>query len=165
MMCMDSRCQHERFVARYGHEVGMYVHGDVSIGEGTMLCAPIDFNGKSSAISIGRNCDIAAFVSITCADSHLRCIGASPEISRAPITIGDSVFIGQGAIILGGTFIGNGSVIGAGVVLGDVSVPPYSRVSAPRPTIDAGWYALTDAQREARKNVANMLRALRPDWF
>ncbi len=42
-----------------------------------------------------------------------------------PITIGDDVWIGAGAIILAGVTIGNGSVVGAGAVVTH-SCPPYS---------------------------------------
>jgi len=44
-----------------------------------------------------------------------------------PIIIHDDVFVGEGAIILGGTTIGEGSIIGAGSVLRK-SVPPGSVV-------------------------------------
>jgi acetyltransferase-like isoleucine patch superfamily enzyme len=40
-----------------------------------------------------------------------------------PIIIHDDVFVGEGAIVLGGTTIGEGSIIGAGSVLRK-SVPP-----------------------------------------
>lgn len=42
-----------------------------------------------------------------------------------PITIGDDVWIGAGAIILAGVTIGNGSIVGAGAVV-TRSCPPYS---------------------------------------
>jgi len=44
-----------------------------------------------------------------------------------PIIIHDDVFVGEGAIVLGGTTIGEGSIIGAGSVLRK-SVPPGSVV-------------------------------------
>lgn len=42
-----------------------------------------------------------------------------------PITIGDDVWIGAGAIVLAGVTIGSGSIIGAGAVV-TRSCPPYS---------------------------------------
>lgn len=150
-LCIDGRCYHEHWTHKYGHDIGPHIHGDVQIGEFTKFCAPLDVNGKDSKLTIGSYCDIAAFVTISCADSHLRCIGLSPEIARTPITIGDNVFIGQGATILGGCEIGEGSVIGAGVVLANAKVPPRSRVRLPSPIIDAGYYAMTPEQREMIK--------------
>jgi acetyltransferase-like isoleucine patch superfamily enzyme len=46
----------------------------------------------------------------------------------APIVIRDDVYVGEGAMILGGTTIGEGSIIGAGAVLRK-SVPPGSVVT------------------------------------
>lgn len=109
--------RHAAWAQRFGPEIGRMIHGEVSIGEGTSLCSPCDINGVDASLWIGRGCDIAAFVTITCADSHALCIGTSKEIERRPVKIGDHVFIGAGAIILGGCEIGDRAVIGAGVVL------------------------------------------------
>lgn len=118
------------------------IHGDVKIGPGTSICGPADINGKDSVLRIGAACDIASFVTITCADSHRRCVGLSEEIDRRPILIEHNVFIGQGAVILGGARIGHHSVIGAGVVLRKGTlIPPYSRVLSPEPLIQPGFYS------------------------
>lgn len=121
-------------------EPGARLIGNVVLGKDVSICAPSEIMAKDSSITIGDECDIAAFVTITTADSHKRCIGLSSEVERRHIFIGDHVFIGQGAIILGGTRIGDHSVIGAGVVLSGQDVPPYSRVRAPAPVIEAGHY-------------------------
>jgi virginiamycin A acetyltransferase len=42
-----------------------------------------------------------------------------------PVTIGNDVWIGEGAIILPGVHIGDGAIIGKGAVVGS-DVPPYS---------------------------------------
>lgn len=101
----------------YWMPIDVEIHGNVELGEGVQIAGPTDINGNDSEIVIGDGCDIAAFCTITCADSHLRCIGKSDVIERRPIMIGSRVFVGQGAIILGGCTIGDGAVIGAGVVL------------------------------------------------
>lgn len=119
---------------------GVQIHGNVTLGPDVSICGPADINGKDSSIEIGAGCDIAAFVTISCADSHLRCIGRATEIERSPIVIGASVFIGQGATILGGCIIGDRSVIGAGVVMKAMHVPPWSRVYLPRPIVNRGYY-------------------------
>jgi acetyltransferase-like isoleucine patch superfamily enzyme len=101
----------------------------IAIGEdtrisGVVICAAVN-------ITIGKRCLLGADVKIADTDFHAlkpenRCFNNNPEdISAAPVSIGDDVFIGTGAIILKGVTIGTGSVIGAGsVVIKDV--PEYS---------------------------------------
>lgn len=125
----------------YMFPLGVEIHGNVVLGEGVQICEPADINGTGSSIVIGDGVDIAAFVTINCADSHARCIGLSAEIERREILIGSRVFIGQGATILGGCEIGDGSVIGAGAVLKGQKIPPDSRVNAAWGLIEPGYYA------------------------
>jgi len=120
---------------------GVNINGNVQIGEGTYIGSPALVNGKDSAVVIGKGCDIASFVAINVADSHARCLGLEGDIERRRIIIGDHVFIGQGAIILGGCEIGDHAVIAAGVTLPKCTiVPPYSRVLPPPPTIQIFHY-------------------------
>lgn len=121
-------------------EKDVRIIGNVITGDHVSICGPTEIMAKHSQVLIGEHCDIAAFVTITTADSHLRCIELSEEIERREIVLEDHVFIGQGAIILGGTRIGHHSVIGAGVVMKGQHVPPYSRVTIPEPTIIEGYY-------------------------
>ena len=69
-------------------------------------------------VRIGENCFIAPRVSILTAthpiDAKLRATGAE---YGSPITIGDNVWIGAGAIINPGVTIGNNVVIGSGAVV------------------------------------------------
>lgn len=121
-------------------EPGVRIIGYVNIGEDVSIAAPAEIMAKDSLITIGSGCDVAAFVTISTADSSRRCIGLSAEIERREIYIGPRVFIGTGAVILGGCDIGEGSVIGAGVVLKGAKIPPHSRVLSPLPTIQPGYY-------------------------
>jgi len=121
-------------------EPGVRIIGDVKIGEGVSIAAPAELMAKDSSITIGDGCDIAAFVVISTADSHARCIGLLDTVERLPIKIGARVFIGTHATILGGCDIGEGSVIGAGVVLKNEIIPPNSRVSVPKPVIEERYY-------------------------
>lgn len=122
-------------------EDGVRLLGNVELGRDVSIGTPGEINGRGSFIRIGDGCDIASYVTVTALSSHKRCIGLSSEIERKPVTIGHHVFIGQGAIVLGGTEIGHHSVIGAGVVLAGQKIPPYSRVTLPAPIIKAGHYA------------------------
>lgn len=56
---------------------------------------------------------------------HRVTIGQGPD-GRVPV-LGDDVYVGAGATILGGVVIGDGAVIGAGTVV-TKSVPPGARV-------------------------------------
>ena len=122
-------------------EEGVRLLGNVELGEGVAIGAPAELNARDSQITIGDGCDIASYVTITTADSHGKCIGIAEHITREPVMLGEHVFVGQGAIILGGTRIGHHSVIGAGVVLHGQTIPPHSRVKAAPPIIEAGHYA------------------------
>lgn len=103
------------------------------IGEGTTL----GYGGMGVVIharaKIGRNCLIAQQVTI----------GGRSHIPEVPV-LGDNVYVGAGAKILGSVHIGSGSVIGANaVVIQDV---PARSVAAGVPAriikqdIDIGDY-------------------------
>lgn len=92
-------------------------HAVIEIGDHTRI------NGASihatEKIIIGRNCLIAANVTIVDSDGH----GLNPDerhlvnpVSR-PVIIEDNVWIGINCIILKGVTIGKNSVIGAGSVV------------------------------------------------
>lgn len=121
-------------------EPGVRLIGDVLLGEGVSIAGPAELMAKHSSIYIGAHCDIAAFVTITTADSHMRTLELAENIERLGIMIGEHCFIGVGAVILGGTHVGHHSCIGAGVVLKGQNIPPYSRVTAPAALIEREYY-------------------------
>lgn len=87
-----------------------HLHYQTEVGMGTTLA----YGGIGVVIHkdaiIGQNCVIESNVTI----------GGRNNIPDAPV-IGDNVFIGTGARILGNVHVGNGSIIGANaVVLRDV---------------------------------------------
>jgi len=118
---------------------------EISIGDFTQIAGPADFNAIGSSIIIGDGCDIAALVTINCADSHKKVIGLAPNIERLPIVIGDRVFIGQGATILGGCTIGHHTVIGAGAIIKGEDIIPFSRVRPQLAIIEPGFYILSSS--------------------
>ncbi|MCF8199349.1 MAG: acyltransferase [Sulfuritalea sp.] len=87
--------------------------------------ASIDARG---AVSIGQDVMIGPYAQII-AYQHVFSDPARPMntqgLKSGPITIGDDVWIGAGAIILADVAIGCGSVVGAGAVV-TRSCPPYS---------------------------------------
>lgn len=116
-------------------------HGEISMGQNVSIGTPGEVNATDSRIEIGDGCDIASYVTIHCSSSHLRTMGLAKDTEREPILIGAHCFVGTGAVILGGTKVGHHSTIGAGVVLHGQTIPPYSLVLAPAPTIKPGYYA------------------------
>lgn len=99
-----------------------WVVGEPSVGEGTWIGAftVIDASG---GLTIGRGCDISSGVHIYTHSSAKRCVSGRrfAEVERQPVTIGDRVFIGAGAIVNMGATIGDEAVVAAGaVVTGDV---------------------------------------------
>jgi len=123
----------------------VWINGDPQIGVGTSVGGFSEINAKGARVIIGRGCDIASFVVINAADSHLRCIGLADEITRRDIIIGDHVFIGTQCTVLGGATIGHHCVIAAGTVVRAGSIPPFSLVIGNE--VKAGFYR---AQYQAR---------------
>jgi acetyltransferase-like isoleucine patch superfamily enzyme len=88
--------------------------GPIRVGDDTYLGHRVHLHA-GAALSIGSGCVLAddVFVSTTDHDpGHLSTSSAS-----APVTIGERVFLGQRAIVLGGVTIGDGARVGAGAVV------------------------------------------------
>lgn len=103
------------------HEAA-WVVGEPVIGPGTWIGAFTVIDG-SGGLTIGSGCDISSGVHVYTHSSARRCVSGRryPEVDRAPVTIGDRVFVGANAVVLMGVTIGDEAVIGAGaVVTGDV---------------------------------------------
>jgi acetyltransferase-like isoleucine patch superfamily enzyme len=118
----------------------VWIHGEPEIGEGVYIGGFSIVNALGAKVVIGKNCDIASFVSINCADSHKRCIGLATTNDRADIFIGDHVFIGSHSMVKGGAEIGHHSVIAAGTMVGRGVIPAYSLVSGNPMTVKPGYY-------------------------
>lgn len=119
----------------------VHILGKPEIGEGTYIGLFSEINANKATIKIGRNCDIASFVAINCADSHKFTIGKSIEIDRKDIVIDDHVFIGSHSFIGGYTKIGHNSVVGAGTILINAgNIPPYSLIIGNPARIKEGYF-------------------------
>ena len=81
----------------------------------------------TTSILIGDNCLIAPFCYLVDANHGIRrdSLIREQDMSAAPITIEDDVWLGTGAVILKGVTVGQGAVISAGAVVSS-DVPPYS---------------------------------------
>ncbi|AQP99743.1 maltose acetyltransferase [Pseudoalteromonas aliena] len=93
----------------------------ITIGDRTFIninCTVLDSPINEGAITIGSDCLVGPNVQLL-AVSHA--VEPKQRLQKenfaAPITIGNNVWIGAGAIILGGVKINDNSVIGAGSVV------------------------------------------------
>ncbi|TDC01827.1 acyltransferase [Micromonospora fluostatini] len=95
-----------------------WIVGEPVIGAGTWIGAFTVIDG-SGGLTIGAGCDISSGAQIYTHSSVRRCVSgrAYPQVDRAPVTIGDRVFIGANATVLMGVTIGDGAVVGAGAVV------------------------------------------------
>jgi len=118
----------------------VWIVGEPQIGKGVYIGGMSEVNARGARVSIGDFCDIASFVTINCADSHLKCIGLSDEVARGDIIIEDHVFIGSHSVVKGGTHIGHHSVIAAGSIVGAAEIPPYSLVTGSPMRVKPGYY-------------------------
>ena len=116
------------------------VLGNPQIGENTYVGAFSEINAKNSSITIGKNCDIASFVSINCADSHRKVLGREKYNTRREIEIGNNVFIGSHSMIKGGARIGDYCVVAAGTVVEGVQIQPFSLIYGNPMKIKNGYY-------------------------
>lgn len=113
-----------------------WITGDPEIGAGTWIGAFTVVDG-SGGLTIGRGCDISSGAQIYTHSSARRCVSARvhPDVERAPVRIGDHVFVGAGAVITMGVTVGEHSVVAAGAVV-TRDVAPFTVVAGvpARPT-------------------------------
>jgi acetyltransferase-like isoleucine patch superfamily enzyme len=130
----DERRQVRPPVAR-GVEIGRHTYG---YGESTFT-----IYAEGARIVVGSFCSIHAEARVLGGGEHVRTRAstfplnallfdrakrmAPDAVDTGPTVIGNDVFIGVGAIVLGGVTVGDGAVIGAGAVV-NKPVPPYAVV-------------------------------------
>ncbi|RKF26997.1 acyltransferase [Micromonospora globbae] len=106
-----------------------WIIGEPVIGPGTWIGAFTVIDG-SGGLTIGAGCDISCGAQIYTHSTARRCVSgrAYGSVDRAPVVIGDRVFVGANATIMMGVTIGDGAVIGAGAVV-TRDVPPGTVVT------------------------------------
>lgn len=118
-----------------------WIVGEPTIGAGTWIGAFTVIDG-SGGLTIGAGCDISCGAQIYTHSSVRRCVSgrAYDTVDRAPVHIGDRVFVGPNATILMGVTVGDGAVIGAGaVVTADVPAGTVVTGVPARPTAAVRW--------------------------
>jgi acetyltransferase-like isoleucine patch superfamily enzyme len=98
----------------WGPDASLRIGDNTTIGQGLHLVT-------MSSLSIGRDCVFSAnvFITSTDYDYHTRFpvkYTHKPIVER-PVSIGNGVFIGYGAVILPGSNLGDRCVVGAGAVV------------------------------------------------
>lgn len=97
--------------------------GNLTIGDGTYVNYGTNIS-STTEVRIGRDCLIGQYSIIMDDDYHALGDHTKPG-RRAPVTIGDRVWLGARVIVLCGTQIGEGAVIGANSVVRG-AIPPYT---------------------------------------
>jgi acetyltransferase-like isoleucine patch superfamily enzyme len=104
--------------------------GDIEVGEDTHFGQNCTLYGP---LLIGSKCAIAANVVFASLGHQTQC-----DVSRVdlPVTVrsivlGDNVWVGANAVILGGVTIGDGAIVGAGAVVTHDVLPGQTVVGVP----------------------------------
>lgn len=86
----------------------------IEIGDGTYLGHDVHVHAID-AVRIGSGCVLADGAHITTTDHDRE--DRLATFGTGPVTIGDRVFVGQRAVVLGGVTIGDGATVGAQAVV------------------------------------------------
>lgn len=108
-----------------------WIINEPHVGENCWIGAFVLLDGIGG-LTIGKGCNISCGAHIVSHSTVRRCVTERRYnvIDKAPVEIGDYVFIGENATILMGTRIGHHSVVAAGsAVLENTVIPPYSLVA------------------------------------
>lgn len=97
------------------------VIGDVEIGADSSVWFGAVLRGDEAPITIGRGSNVQDNAVLHCDHRSPMSIGDNVTIGHGAIvhgaTIGDNVLIGMGAIVLNGASIGENCIVGAGAVV------------------------------------------------
>jgi acetyltransferase-like isoleucine patch superfamily enzyme len=100
--------------------------GQITLGRGVIIGQRCTI-GAAAAVVLGDHVHLSKGVYVETAGLDFSAPLPYPHVSK-PITIGDGVWIGAEAMVLGGVTIGAGSIIGAGAVISR-DVPPHTIVT------------------------------------
>jgi acetyltransferase-like isoleucine patch superfamily enzyme len=129
----------KKFVAAYYPDARVrklyWVEYNVHMGEGSLAnpgLLAVTCAGPEGRVTIGRNVSIAPGVVLITDSSpnNSATLRAHPEVARrmirrAPIVVGDDVWLGAGVVVLPGITIGRCTIVGAGAVV-TRDLPPFA---------------------------------------
>jgi len=110
---------------------GAVLSGNVAIGRNCGIWPNAVIRGDEEQIAIGNETSVQDNAVLHCGYGYPMTIGNHVTIGHGAIvhgcTIGDDTLIGMGAIILNGAKIGRGCIIGAGALVTEgTQIPDYS---------------------------------------
>lgn len=108
--------------------------GELRIGDGTYVGHDVHLHAMDS-VSIGSDCVIADGVFVGSSDHDRN--DRHQVHGTGPIAIGDRVFLGQRAVVLGGVTIGDGATVGAHAVVTKDVAPGQTVVGIPARPVGA----------------------------
>ncbi len=113
---------------------GTYLIGDVILGEGTSVWFGAVLRGDFAPIKVGKYCSIQDTAVMHVVSGHPITVGDNVTIGHGAVlhacTIEDSALIGMNATVLDGAVIGRGSIVAAGcVVTPGTVIKPWSLVA------------------------------------
>ena len=125
---LTDRWERARFLG-FGKGTSIYdsalVLGDVRVAENTWIGPQCVLDG-SGGLEIGSSCSIATGCQIYSHDSvEWALSGGKAPYRRRPTRVGNSCYLGPGAIVAAGSTIGDHCLIGALSLVKDV-IPPHS---------------------------------------
>jgi maltose O-acetyltransferase len=96
-----------------------YITGNLTIGDNTWVGHDALVIGGDADVSIGRDCDIATRAILATGSHELFTVEgkAAGTGFSSQITVGDGVWIGTAATVLGGVSLGNQSMIAASALV------------------------------------------------
>jgi acetyltransferase-like isoleucine patch superfamily enzyme len=134
---------------------GTYSYRTITLGSDVFLGLRPSLMASQSKIQIGNKVMFGPYVTVLGGNHNTREAGRfmfdvseKREGDDPGVVIEDDVWVGAGAVILGGVTLGRGSIVGAGSVV-TKSVPPYSIVAGcPARVIRFRWDVETILRHE-----------------
>jgi carbonic anhydrase/acetyltransferase-like protein (isoleucine patch superfamily) len=139
---------------------GARIVGDVTLKDASSVWYNAVLRGDSASIELGEGSNIQDGVAVHVDSSSPVVIGRNVSVGHNAVvhgcTIGDTVLVGMGAVVLSGAVIGNECLIAGGaVVLSGAVIPPRSLVAGVPAKVRR---QLTDDEVEGiRKNAETYL--------
>lgn len=126
-MRIDAACEKALFVAE-----NATVIGDVALAEGTSIWFGAVIRADKDRIVIGKDSNIQDNCVVHTSAGFPVTVGEQVSVGHGAIlhgcTIGARVLVGMGAIVLNGAVVGEGSLLGAGTVVTEGAIIPAGSV-------------------------------------